>query len=394
MPRMLDLIRNSEVPANLMHSAAHGSLALLPGETLEVLVYLAVHHKVFGEQARLTLAGWDEDASRAAAADPTTSGEVLGYLASLDNLRPSLLPALLENPSVSEHSLDALAMSGSRSVVETMLASARVMSSRRALQALQSNPNLHPSELADISKKLAVWETDSAEELAADAATDAAAEEAVSIYLETNAAELAKEPEKPFEPVRIAHEEVGSAKTAATPQSSAANTMPGVRREEKGSSAVAVAAHAKKHPHPVSEERRDSALQKIAKLDIKGRIALAMRGSKEERSILIRDATKLVALAVLDSPKVSELEVEGFARQKNVLEAVLRTIPMRRKFVKNYSIVRNLVFNPRSPIDLSLTLIKNLLVHDLRNLSGNKEVSDTVRKQALRLFRQKTEKKD
>jgi hypothetical protein len=117
-----------------------------------------------------------------------------------------------------------------------------------------------------------------------------------------------------------------------------------------------------------------------------------MRGSKEERSILIRDSTKLVALAVLDSPKVSDGEVEKFALQKNVLEAVLRTIPMRRRFMKNYTIVRNLVFNPRTPLDISLGLMKNLLTHDLKNLSGNKEVSDTVRKLALRMFKQKMEK--
>ena len=118
-----------------------------------------------------------------------------------------------------------------------------------------------------------------------------------------------------------------------------------------------------------------------------------MRGSKEDRSILIRDSTKLVALAVLDSPKVSEAEVEGYALQKNVLESVLRAIPMKRRFAKNYNIMRNLVFNPRTPLDLSLGLMKNLLVHDLKNLSGNKEVSDTIRKLALRMYKQKMEKK-
>jgi hypothetical protein len=148
----------------------------------------------------------------------------------------------------------------------------------------------------------------------------------------------------------------------------------------------------KKPGVPPAEVRRDSTLQKIARLDIKGRIALAMRGSKEERSILIRDGTKLVALAVLDSPKVSEGEVENFALQKNVLESVLRAIPLKRRFAKNYAIVRNLVYNPRTPLDLSLGLMKNLLVHDLKNLSGNKEVSDTIRKLALRMFKQKSEK--
>ncbi len=91
--------------------------------------------------------------------------------------------------------------------------------------------------------------------------------------------------------------------------------------------AALAAAHAKKKLAPGQEERRDSTLQKISKLDIKGRIALAMRGNKEERSILIRDSTKLVSLAVLDSPKVSDAEVEKFALQKNVLESVLRAIP-------------------------------------------------------------------
>ena len=136
-------------------------------------------------------------------------------------------------------------------------------------------------------------------------------------------------------------------------------------------------------------EERGSALQKIAKLDIKGRIQLAMKGTKEERSLLIRDGTKIVALAVLESPKISDGEVERFATQKNVLEAVLRGIPMKRRFAKNYAIVRNLVFNPRTPLDLSLGLMKNMLVGDLRNLSNNKEISDTVRKLATKMFKQK-----
>ena len=96
---------------------------------------------------------------------------------------------------------------------------------------------------------------------------------------------------------------------------------------------------------------------------------------------------------MLDSPKVSDAEVEAFALQKNVLEAVLRAIPMKRKYAKNYNIMRNLVYNPRTPLDLSLGLMKGLLIHDLKNLSSNKEVSDTIRKVALRMFRQKKEKK-
>jgi len=100
-----------------------------------------------------------------------------------------------------------------------------------------------------------------------------------------------------------------------------------------------------------------------------------------------------VAVAVLDSPKVSESEVEAFALQKNVLDSVLRAIPLKRRFAKNYSIMRNLVYNPRTPIDASLPLVKGLLVHDLKNLVDNKEVSDTIRKTAMRLYRQRLQKR-
>ena len=402
MPRMLDLIRNSQVPSNLMQSAARGALSVPPGETIEILVYLATHHKLFGEQARLTLAGWDEKASMAAAADPKTSAEVLGYFVSLKNLRPRLLPALAENPSVSEEVLDELAVSGSRSVVEALLTSMRVMSSPQLLQALQSNANLRPNELAEIGKKLAALEASPVSAAAEVDTADEVVESTVIKYLEENAAELAAEKDKPFRPIGMALEEAGAGSAAEVgPQAAAATGSAGENAAAGKSAAAAagkpmaaaVAVKAKKQAPPGLEERRDSVLQKIAKLDIRGRITLAMRGSKEDRSILIRDSTKLVAIAVLESPKISDGEVEKIALQKNVLEAVLRAIPLKRRFAKNYNITRNLVQNPRTPLDLSLGLMKNLLIHDLKNLSGNKEVSDTIRKLALRMFKQKLEKK-
>ncbi|MGO9403505.1 MAG: hypothetical protein ACLPVW_08555 [Terriglobales bacterium] len=406
MARMLDLIRKSQLPSNMMQFAVRGALAVPPGETIEILVHLALHNKLFAERARLTLAGWDEKACMAAAADPATSAEVLGYFISRENLRTSLLPALAENPSVSEDALDELAVSGSRSIVEVLLASKRVKSSPRLTQALQSNPSLRRNELAEVGKKAADGETSPAAEPVEVEVPDHVVEGMVTKYLEENAPELAAEKDKPFQPLGMAHDELvhgdagGKEAHQVEPQAAAAGS-PGVETVGRletaaaGKTAAALAAaQAKKHLAPGQQERRDSTLQKISKLDIKGRIALAMRGNKEERSILIRDSTKLVSLAVLDSPKVSDAEVEAFALQKNVLEAVLRAIPMKRKYAKNYAIMRNLVTNPRTPIDVSLGLMKNLLTRDLKNLSDNKEVSDTIRKLALRMFKQKTEKKD
>jgi hypothetical protein len=407
---MLDLIRNSEVPFNLMQSAAHGSLSVPPGEMIEILVYLALHHKLFGERARMTLAGWDEKASLTAASDPHTSAEVLGYFVARENLRPGLFTALAENPSVSEEALRELAVAGARWIIEAMLASPRALNSPQLLRALQSNEGLRPKEAAEIAQRLAALgvsasvEPSEHEVDASDAdASDEALDGTVAQYLLEHQAELEAEKDKPFRPIGMEHE-AGALEAAgeieplaaATGSDGAGAAKIGAERPAAGTgkAASASAAAGRKHLVPAHELRRDSTLQRISKLDIKGRIALAMRGSKEDRSILIRDSTKLVSAAVLDSPKVTESEVEAFASQKNVLDAVLRAIPMKRKFAKNYTIMRNLVYNPRTPIDASLPLMKILLLHDLKNLAENKEVSDTIRKAAMRLYRQRREKKD
>ncbi len=407
MHRMIDQIRHSQFPSNLMHAAARGALAAPPGEMMEILVHLALHNKVFGAEARLTLAGWDEKASQSVAADPATSREVLGYLVAPHNLRIVLLPALLENPSVEDEELAEVAASGSREVVEAVLASQRLRKSPCLMDALRSNPRLRASEMEALTKPAEPVEVPEPAPAAGAAgvveaaeAPDAADEEvlvqALTRFLEENQAELAAAGDQPFRPIGMVHADA-EAESAAGAQSSVAAgaEMSGaVHDGVKPAAAATSAAKPVKKPAPVHEGRRDSTLQKIAKLDVKGRIHLAIRGGKEERSILIRDGTKLVALAVLDSPKVSDGEVEGFALQRNVLESVLRAIPLKRRFAKNYNIMRNLVYNPRTPLDLSLGLMKNILLHDLKNLSANKEVPETIRKLALRMFKQKMEKKD
>ena len=275
MPRMIDLVRSSRLPSNLMQFAACGALSAPPGETIEILVHLALHNHLFGAQAGLTLAGWDEKASRAAAADPQTSPEVLRYFVDMENLRTCLLPALAENPSVSEEALDRLAMSGSRPIVEILLKSRRVMNSPRLLEALQSNPNLQPNELAEIEKKPAALEkspeADAPESGAVEAEPpDEVLETTVTKYLEENAAELAAEKDKPFEPIGMAHEEIahqgagGEAAGAVEPQAAAATAGTSadaakIAAEKSamaaaGKTAAALAAlHATKHPHPGHE---------------------------------------------------------------------------------------------------------------------------------------------
>jgi len=413
MPRMIDLIRESKLPSNMMQFAAKGALSVPPDENIQILVYLAKHNKIFGSTARLTLAGWDEKASLAAASDPNTPREVLDYLIAPENVRPKLLPELLKNPSVAEGELAKFAISAATQSVATMLQSPRILASPLILDVLRSNPYLTAEQASAVAKLLpsgqakAAAEPGSAEQGSAasdEAVPDLSAategnespteghdvpDETVTAYLAEHATEIAAEKDNPFHAVGGILELLGE---DYFPVSEIKEVEPAPVEEKAVATAAAAAApRPKPAPVPAKAAQRDNTVQKINRLDVKGRIQLAMKGNKEERSILIRDGTKVVALAVLDAPKISDGEVEKFALQKNVLEAVLRQIPLKRRFMKNYIVVRNLVSNPRTPLDLGLTLMKHLQPQDLKNVSANKEVPETVRKLALKMYRQKLE---
>src|ERR1700745_3676509 len=153
MARMIDQIRASKLPSNMMQFAARGALQVPAAENIEIVVHLSRHNNVFGELARMTLAGWDDKACLAAASDPQTPREVLDYFISPDNLRPKLLPALLENPSVPESQLAKLAMSAMRDTLDIILKSRRAQSFPAVVNALKSNPYLKKEELGLLRPK-------------------------------------------------------------------------------------------------------------------------------------------------------------------------------------------------------------------------------------------------
>jgi hypothetical protein len=139
-------------------------------------------------------------------------------------------------------------------------------------------------------------------------------------------------------------------------------------------------------PDPV---KRETLTKKITRMNVVERLTLALKGDREARMLLIRDTNKLVQKCVLQSPRVTDTEVESFASMGNVSEEVLRTIYLTRKFIKNYSVAKNLVYNSKTPIDISLHLLPRLTATDLKLLTTNKNVPDTLRSMALKLHRQR-----
>jgi len=131
--------------------------------------------------------------------------------------------------------------------------------------------------------------------------------------------------------------------------------------------------------------KRQSLLQRLAHMRVPERVQLALKGNREERMTLIRDPCKVVQRAVLQSPRITDREVEAFAAMANLNDEVLRLIAMSRKFMKNYTVLRNLMNNPKSPLDITLHLLPSLNEHDLKLLTTNKNIPETLRTSANRL---------
>lgn len=128
-----------------------------------------------------------------------------------------------------------------------------------------------------------------------------------------------------------------------------------------------------------AEEKKGSSMEKIAAMNPAQRLALAMRGTREERGILIRDPNKIVSTAVLSSPKVTQSEVEAIAKMGNVSEDILRIIGNTRAWVKSYGVVAALTRNSKTPVAVSMNLLSRLHEGDLKKLASDRNVPDALR---------------
>ncbi len=143
-----------------------------------------------------------------------------------------------------------------------------------------------------------------------------------------------------------------------------------------------------------TEDDKTSTLQSlITKMSVSQKVRLAMVGDANVRKILIRDPKKLVALAVLRSPRITEGEVTTFASNKSLSEELLTTICRNRNWVKDYATRKALVFNPKTPISFSMTFLRQLSPKDLKDASSSRDVSQTVSRTAKRMISDKADHK-
>jgi len=140
---------------------------------------------------------------------------------------------------------------------------------------------------------------------------------------------------------------------------------------------------------PIGEEERSSIATQIARLTVPGKVELAVKGNREVRRILSRDASSMVARAVIASPKLTEDDIVSYAASSLTHEDVLRFIAESRQWIANRQVVNALVLNPRTPPPAAIRFLKSFQTNELRALTQNRSLSAAVRQEAKRLLAQR-----
>ncbi|MGB6432151.1 MAG: hypothetical protein WBF06_16355 [Candidatus Acidiferrales bacterium] len=161
-------------------------------------------------------------------------------------------------------------------------------------------------------------------------------------------------------------------------------------KESPEAESTFVEAAAEAVPDPV---KRITLLQRLARMRVVERVQLALKGGREERILLIKDPCKVVQRAVLQSPRITDQEVESFAAMTILSEEVLRMIATNRVHRKNYNVIHSILFNPKAPLDVTLHMLASANPIDLKQLAKSRNVPETLRTSAARLQIQRNQAK-
>jgi hypothetical protein len=381
-------------PAKL--AAARGMLPLPQNDLLEILVALATGTDAeLAENARQTLSSQDSSVLQSAVQSNEVAPRVLDFFADYDNLADETYEAILQNPKTPEQSIVKFARkTTSGEFLELISFNQQLLIKTPAIiDAILAN-NYRTSEAerrAQETKREFFEKERGAQQIANE--LRAQGKEAAAEFIET--AEFAENPEDfdlTFEDAILLaqHIEVPDSEVDDSWLSlEFIEEMYEESAEERQAIVNKILGEIQFEEDSVSGDRV-SMINRILKMGMKDRMKLAMKGDREARNILIRDPNRIVAQAVINNAKITENEVEKIAAMRTVPEDVLRLIAINRAWARNYMIMHKLAMNPRTPIGSAFTILTRLQLRDLSAISKNRNVSDAVRKQALRLATART----
>ena len=364
-------------------------LPLQQNELLEILVALAESNDAeLSTAAQETLKSESEEDLVIAASADDTPPSVLAYLASQPNATLKLCEATVLNPQTPDEALTKLAAATSHGSLLELIAinQQRLVRAPDLIEAILANPartGEADRRARETRKEFFEKERGArqiADELRARGQT-AAAEFFETAELTTPGGEINLDDAWLIaQHIEVSDDDIDDSwlpaeryadLVAETAEESAANMQRVLENERLESGEVST--------------ERISLIRKIMFMNTKDRMKLALKGDREARGILVRDANKVVCSAVVNNPRITEQEIENIAAMRTVAEEVLRLIAMNRAWARSYPIIHNLAKNPRTPIPTAMNILNRIRTKDLDSLSQNRNVSEAVRRQAYRL---------
>lgn len=326
-------------PKSLRLLAAGGLIPLPPKELLQVLVRLTGDSdQEVSEKAVVSLGGWSDPDIASHLQSAECSPEVIEYFSG--STSAVLQEAIILNPDAPAHAMSKLAASVCEPLLEMILYNrTRLLEAPEILESIKHNP----ASTARIIGQVQEIETEF------------------------------------FGSKKLAY-------TALPTQVASGGEEPVLELKIEGQLDDLIL-----EGLPVDPQEREAALlSRIGSLTVRQKIQLALMGPREARAALIRDTNKEVARGVLASPKLTQNEVESFASMRTVTEEVLRHIAISKAWTKSYTVVHNLVKNPKTPPMISQRLLMRLQTRDLTMIARDRGISETVRRNAERVVKQRS----
>jgi hypothetical protein len=337
--------RRGGIPKDLRLIAAQGALPLKPEDLVELLhLLLSDREEVVRNAAADSLAARPVEELLPLFKDRSTPPQVLAW-GLVQRAERDLREAILQNVSTPDDIIEQMAPALPEQLAELVVINqVRLLRRTSLLEALESNPDLNNDQRRRLRE---LRETFKVGEQLAGAGVPAAAQ-----------AEAEAPEEEPPGPI----EEAG-------PISEDEALVRYLGEDER------------RQPEKVS------VVQRLYRLDTAEKVITALKGTREERAVLIRDPNRIVATAVLGSPRISESEIESFAAMKSVSDQILREIGTHREWTKRYGVISGLVRNPRTPVGVALTMVPRLNARDMKSVAVDRNVPEVIRKHAQRFVR-------
>ncbi len=346
-------------PSRMM--AARGMLPLpKPGELATVLYQIAATDAGLATTARTTADGLPDKVVAGVLADAAVDGRVLDWLVPRIKHSPALIDALILAPAVADATIVALAETATAAQVDVIVANEqRLLRCPDIIAALYGNASARMSTV--------------------DRAVELAARAGIRVSGISAWDELARLVTSAPAGTSMVSDDAAFAQALAgvATVADASVIAPDDRAGEDG---VAIA-EGDDQPPAVDDKQVP-----IGKLGIPAKIRLATLGNAFARALLIRDPLKLVAVAAIKSPGVTDLEAAKYAGNHALCDDVIRFIAMRRDWTRLYGVKKSLILNPKTPLTESTKFLIHMRERDVRMIAQSKGVPSAVVAQARKLL--------